>query len=770
VTRKFSVWKHLRRTTLVGSAFACGNTDYWRAGRRARSRGVAPIVLRATTIAALLGLSCGPLTAEDGPKTQVLACPDVNPATYALNGAGTANVNLVLKNLRAIDTATKGNKPIEATRTVFIKLPNKQKSQQNIKITLSEIIDLIKANLDNNRILAVPHLREGYKRTEHGHNDTVYPLAEGVGDRAGTTITKPFIHPHAYACIRGTLLVNWAGPGGLYATAPEHAHCPEGTILIDAKYINARQIETNGVLRKPTDYLDKAVLASLLAHEKAHELFLKKVGEKATSLGVVADSDDYFDARDQVIDEKTHKLVYDFQKQIVDAEKNNIKTYNYPDNNNIPVQDKENAQGKLEEFSKGLDFGTKGTQLTSSGTPLEDRTLERIGAKGKTKFSEGGQEQDEDAEDCATCDCPPIKETGFNPTPTPGTVYVSTDSTTYCTFGDGTGKEFAYTPADNNGDAITSVSYGGSTVTPRTSVTPGGGTTPGDRPQTPGTPPMTDKTPTPGTPPITDNTPTPGTPPTTDNTPTPGTPPITDKTPTPNTPPTTDNTPPPTTTTTDNNPTPTARVTIYIKASQAVLEGGQTGDPIQGQIVMLVLRNKPAVPSTAESKTANDLGYNKPAPKCPTGANGECKFDLPNEDLPLFALNQEPTTAGKPVNNFRVSLNLMKHNGGVVETTGRTLPDLKTSAIAANVLVESFKIGNRTFVRLAANTPYGKTDDLIEKFSKLFGVPVEVDICIIKEPGPPLGSEPASFGALNHELPQTSVTMRKSIRAMVGVP
>jgi hypothetical protein len=374
---------------------------------------------------------------------------------------------------------------------------------------------------------------------------------------------------------------------------------------------------------------------------------------------------------------------------------------------------------------------------------------------------------------------------------TPGTIVVSTNSTTYCTFSDGTSMEVAYTPADDNGNATASVAYADTTVTPGTTATPGGETTPRGTPQTPGTPAMTDKMPTPGTPPITNNTPTPGTPPTTDSPPTPTTattdnpPPITDNTPTPTTtttdnpppantseqPPTTDQTPTPTTPMTDITPTPTLHVTIYIKASQAVLEGGQTGEPIEGQIVKLVLKDKPVVPSTEERKTADDRGFNRPSPQDTTGADGQAKIDMTSEELLLFTRsNQLPTIAGKPVNNFRIDVNLMKHNGGVVETTGRTLPDLKGGAIGANVLVEPVQIGDRTWWRIGVNTPYGKTDDLVEKLSKLFGVPVEIDICVIKEPGPPLGRVPASYGALNHELPQTSVKLRKSARVMTSVP
>jgi hypothetical protein len=220
------------------------------------------------------------------------------------------------------------------------------------------------------------------------------------------------------------------------------------------------------------------------------------------------------------------------------------------------------------------------------------------------------------------------------------------------------------------------------------------------------------------------------------------------------------------TTTTDKPPDiPTTpdepSVTIFIKASESVLDGSQTGEPIQGQLIKLVLKEKPALPTTTENRTATDKGFDKPAPQCTTGSDGQCKVDVPAEDRALYALKETPRTGAKPTNNYRLSVNVMNHAGGVAETTGKATPVINDSGVTA----ELFKVGNRTFVRLGMNTPSGVINNLIERYSGLFGVPIEIDICLIKEPGPPLGSEPASYSAINQELPHAAVRLPVTRRA-----
>jgi hypothetical protein len=319
----------------------------------------------------------------------------------------------------------------------------------------------------------------------------------------------------------------------------------------------------------------------------------------------------------------------------------------------------------------------------------------------------------------------------------------ATDGTTYCTFGEGTGTPGYATAANDSGDSLPA-SYVEASTTQDT--TPGGTkiakadgasppNDPAGKPTGEGVRPKSTGTSTAQPPPEQPKAP-------------PSDPPR---------PATNDNPPPATTTDAPPTTTDTPQVTIFIKASEAVLDGSQTGEPIQGQIVKLVIKEKPALPTTPESRTAMDKGFDKPAPQCTTGSDGQCKVAVPAEDRALYALNDAPRNTGKPANNYRLSVNVMKHSGGVAETTGKQTPnDITGSGVTAEV----FKIGNRTFMRLVFNRPTDVTDDLIEKYRALLGIPVEVDICLIKEPGPPLGSEPVSYGAINQELPASVIRLR----------
>src|SRR5262249_25390795 len=107
---------------------------------------------------------------------------------------------------------------------------------------------------------------------------------------------------------------------------------------------------------------------------------------------------------------------------------------------------------------------------------------------------------------------------------------------------------------------------------------------------------------------------------------------------------------------------PPVHITIYIKASEVVLTGGgENGPPIEGQVVKLVMRDKPDLPTTTGNRTLTDKGFDKPSPQCTTDAGGGCKIDVPAEDRPLYALDKTPRLAGKPATNFRLAVNIMKH-------------------------------------------------------------------------------------------------------------
>jgi hypothetical protein len=342
----------------------------------------------------------------------------------------------------------------------------------------------------------------------------------------------------------------------------------------------------------------------------------------------------------------------------------------------------------------------------------------------------------------------------------------ATDSETYCTFGEGTGEPGYVSLTDGDGVDLPPSSYGGGTdgvpTGPGPQTVPGNPKTPpSDTPKETPTTAMTPQapkeipTPTASTP---SPTPSPSETPVTtaSNTPVPqSTPKQPTDTPTPQQP-----TDTPTPTTTDDNPP--VHITIYIKATEEVLEGGQTGDPVESQVVKLVM--KPERPTTNDGKRTADTNYDKPAPQCTIGKGGECRIELSEDDRALYALDKTPKIGGKPAMNYRLSINVMKHNGAVAEVTGKQVPDLKEVVTKGNMTAELVTIGGRSFLRIAYNIPKDVTDDFARKLSELLGGPVEIDICLIKEPGPPMGSEPVSYAAINQELPNASISVKSRVR------
>jgi len=79
-----------------------------------------------------------------------------------------------------------------------------------------------------------------------------------------------------------------------------------------------------------------------------------------------------------------------------------------------------------------------------------------------------------------------------------------------------------------------------------------------------------------------------------------------------------------------------------------------------------------------------------------------------------------------------------------------------------DVTFEESKFGDRTFVRLVYEQPYGLDHDFDEQFKPVFGDRYEDDYCREKEPGPALGLLPHSYSALNHELLGARVTFEEA--------
>ena len=253
--------------------------------------------------------------------------------TYALNAVGQANVDRAIQNLDAIEQRTR-EKPISVTIPISVKQRDKTNKDVKIDVTLADILKLIRKNNEAHRILAVPDLKKGKKLLE----------GDGKGGPGGQA------SPHAYACLRGTIVRDTTAP----ANDPNHQRrgCPEGTILIDASLFQDHAF----VLTTPTGYKEKAILASLLVHEKMHEYLLAKATDAAVQAGWGVLTENWNAARAQVIDEKTHAKVYDFQAAVVEEEKNSFKTT--PLDSKFQPQDRENGITGFEQFINSLRGGT----------------------------------------------------------------------------------------------------------------------------------------------------------------------------------------------------------------------------------------------------------------------------------------------------------------------------------------------------------------------------------------------------------------------------
>ena len=347
----------------------------------------------------------------------------------------------------------------------------------------------------------------------------------------------------------------------------------------------------------------------------------------------------------------------------------------------------------------------------------------------------------------------------------------ATDSEIWCTYGDGDGTPI--TLMDEAGSpvvvALQSVTTSNQTAptSDRAPTVPAEETVP-SVPRSPSEQPLPTVEATPSEQPPT----TPETPKVTEKTPeqpppaTPETPKVTEKTPE-QPPPATPETPK----VTEKPPEPTSPIpdTIFVKAKESVLEGQPTGNPIQNQVVKLFPTDKPDLPGTG-TKTAQDTGFDENPVQCATGADGGCTMQVPVGDRLLYGLPS--TDQKKPGQKYRVDYDLPKQSGGVVETTGKgAQPDLKTGTPAtADINTEEFKIGNRTFVRLSYKLPYGVTHDFREQFTPTYGSNYEEDYCRDKQPGPPLGMQPNSLNALNHDLPEAIVNIGRAIRVKGSTP
>jgi hypothetical protein len=317
----------------------------------------------------------------------------------------------------------------------------------------------------------------------------------------------------------------------------------------------------------------------------------------------------------------------------------------------------------------------------------------------------------------ALLDCPPPVQETF-------TVYTAFDGTIWCTFGDGIPIPMTLIPSDPFGNPLTP---DGTPITPGQPKTPKTASSTPTVPQTPksSSTPQTPKTPkTPETPKTTSKKP--ETPKTTD------------------TPPTTD--------------------TVFAKVRESVLQGGQSGNAVQTQVVRLTPKQKPDVPADDAAKATQDTAFNKSPVQCSPGADGQCEMKVPADERATYELGSED----KPSSNYRLDVATPNRSGGLVKASAnQPAPDFKKGAPpGANVTARPVKIGNDTYYRLDISLDGGVTWNYSATWNQLFGPNIyETDVCREKQPGLPLGLDPVSFSAINQSILSSSVTLRANLRA-----
>jgi hypothetical protein len=199
---------------------------------------------------------------------------------------------------------------------------------------------------------------------------------------------------------------------------------------------------------------------------------------------------------------------------------------------------------------------------------------------------------------------------------------------------------------------------------------------------------------------------------------------------------------------TTNEATPTDEIVILFKGNQEVLERGQTGEPLKGEHVMLVFRKPDHRESGTGKPAKDDSGFNKDGVRGVTGADGQAKLMVPAEDRALYL----SSLGDRPNRYYRIDGKALKNTGGVSEVTRNTQPDLTAGAPqGGRIKADTFKIGDRTFVRRLYMAPYG--------FTVVFLRGEKLDECLIVEPARGLNAEPENPSALHLELPEATITL-----------
>ncbi len=224
-------------------------------------------------------------------------------------------------------------------------------------------------------------------------------------------------------------------------------------------------------------------------------------------------------------------------------------------------------------------------------------------------------------------------------------------------------------------------------------------------------------------------------------------------------------------------------VTIHFKVTEAAMQEGASGLEIAESPKLTM--PEPALPKPGRTRTAkDDLGHDKAPVTCVTN-DGSCKAKLTGKEMKdiqalyrdLLKRPGDAATPGSnvassdvadgdddfvPAENYRVDLAKAKTTGVIIrkteaQFTPAQLALLQEAPKGVEMVKSPFKAGDRPLTRVGLSGPDALTAKVIERLRELFGPDVRIDVCIDKQPGPPLGMTPVSLSALNSELPEATL-------------
>lgn len=206
-------------------------------------------------------------------------------------------------------------------------------------------------------------------------------------------------------------------------------------------------------------------------------------------------------------------------------------------------------------------------------------------------------------------------------------------------------------------------------------------------------------------------------------------------------------------------------VPVFVKAKTALLDGAATGvtagTAVAGQVIKFLDTTVTDMALPSEGGTKVDTAYAEDPLQCTTDANGNCKIDVPDSlirgDGVGFGSDMYTyTPGGKLPELLGIEFEVTPTQGQILKVDAPAGAGAKQDGAALEDAVigalGDYKYDYTASLSLAGkdyysygNTGYGAKIDWNLSLGTTYDYAVVVDYCRDKQPGPPLGWEPADY-------------------------